>query len=198
MEAVTKNEMRVLLTLFKDVHTNYNSNNLSKMLGLTPMGTLKIMKKMERQAILSSRRLGKAVFYRLTLESEYTRSLIRFLLSKEAEESLPRVRRWVKELRRLQGDARIGIIFGSVLRKEDYADVDLLLVLDQSQDQKANKAIKDMDSVSAKNIHAVKQTLADLQENIARKDKVVINALKTGIVIFGYDKLIGVVKSVAC
>lgn len=194
MKDITKNEMRALLALFKDISSNYNANNLSKKLGLTSMGMLKILKRLEKQNILQSQQLGKAVFYKLKLD-DYTKAYLKFLLQNEAEQSIPRIKRWVNELRKFQKHAEIGILFGSVLSKEEYNDVDLLLVFKPSQNSKINQLADVINKASIKRVHLVKQTKNDLKENIKKKDKVVLDLIKNGIVVFGYETIIELIKN---
>ena len=193
MENITKNEMKVLLILLKDINVDYNANSLSKKIGLTAMGTLKILKKLEKQNILKSKQLGKAVFYKASLD-EYTKIYLKFLLQKEAEDSPPKVKRWVKELKQLQKTAEAGILFGSVLTKEDYNDVDLLLVLKQSQNKKSNRIISEIKKVNIKNLHVVKQAIQDIKSNLKKGDEVISSIIKNGIVLFGYEKIIEVIE----
>ena len=196
MKDITKNEMQVVLTLFKDFSSSYNANSLSKIIGLTSMGTLKILKKLEKEKILRSEQMGKAVFYKLDLTDDYVKNYLIFLLQKEAEQSIPRIKRWVKELRQLQDNADIGIIFGSVLETDDYNDIDLLLVLKQSQNKKINQLLSEIKEINIKKIHAVKQTKGDIKENLKKRDKVVLSIIKKGTVIFGYEKIIEIIKDV--
>ncbi|MDD5086948.1 MAG: hypothetical protein PHV16_04310, partial [Candidatus Nanoarchaeia archaeon] len=128
--------MEALMLLLKDFNSDYNANNLSKEIGITSMGALKIVKKMEKQKLLKAKQMGKAVFYKPDLGNKYTEGFLKFLLQKKAEEANPRVKRWITELRRLQGDAEMGILFGSVLHKEKYNDVDFLIVMKESQNKK--------------------------------------------------------------
>ena len=196
MRDITQNEMNVLLTLFKDFDTGYNANSLSKKIGLTSMGALKILKNLEKEGLLKSTQLGKAVFYKLNF-SKYTKAYLNFLLQKEAEQSLPRIKRWVKELRRFQKTANIGVLFGSVLKKETFKDIDLLLVLEQSQIRDVNKLVAELNKVNIKKLHLVKQAKKDLESNLKKKDKVILSIVKNGIVLFGYDELIGVIENVS-
>ena len=196
MEIITENEMEAILLLLKDFDADYNANNLSKILDITPMGALKILKKMEKQKLLKAKQMGKAVFYKPDLNSNYTKTFLKFLLQKKAEETKSRVKRWVKELRKLQNNAEIGILFGSVLEKEKYNDVDLLIVLKQSQNSKINILINKINRINIKRIHVIKQTKENIKQNIKKGDKVVLNAIKNGIVLFGYEKIIGVIQDV--
>lgn len=197
MENVTVNEMRLILTLIKDFDTDYNANKLSKVLDLTSMGALKILKRLEKKGFLKSKQLGKAVFYKPNFADEYARSYFIFLLKKESEESIPRVKRWFNELKRLCDYAVIGILFGSVIKKESYDDVDFLVVLDQSHNKDVDRIVSELNKINVKHIHLVKQAVSDLKNNMIKGDKVILNAIKNGIIVFGYDKLIEVLSDVS-
>jgi DNA-binding Lrp family transcriptional regulator len=186
--------MNMLLLLFKDIKTAYNANTISKQLNITPMGALKILKRLEKQKIITSKQFGKAVFYK-PADSDYARTCFEFLLKKEAEEAKPKIRQWVKELRKLENSADIGILFGSIMKKDTFKDVDVLLVLKQSQTEGLNRSINSINRISVKKIHHIIQTGNDLKENIKKGNPVALNALKQGIVLFGYDKLIGLIHS---
>ena len=193
IRAITQNEMDVVLTIFKDVDGDYNANSLSKVIGVSSMGALKILKRLEAQGILISKQMGQALFYKVNLEEDYARSYVQFLLKKEASESAPRIRRWVRELRRIEG-ADIGILFGSVLRKEKFNDVDALVVLRKAQNRRLDKSIRDLNKINVKKIHAVKQTRKDLVSNLGKKDRVVLEIVKSGIVLSGYEEIVEVVR----
>lgn len=196
MRSITKNEMSIALAIFRDIDNDYNANNMGKKIGISSMGALKILKRLESSTILKSKQFGKAVFYKVDLNSSYARAYIMFLLKKEAEEIIPRVKRWVKELRKLKG-AEIGILFGSVLKKEKFNDVDLLVVLKSAQNKTLNMSISEMNEINIKKIHTVKQTRQDLITNLEKKDDVVLSIIKNGIVLFGYEEIVGVIKDVA-
>lgn len=195
METVTKSEMRIALKLLKDFSNDYNANNLSKEVNLTSMGVLKILKRLELKHILKSKKIGKAVFYKPDFSNDYTKLYFNFLLKKESEESSPRIKRWVNELKGLNKCAIIGVLFGSVVKKEDYNDVDLLVVLNQSQNKAVNKTVDDLNKINVKHIHLVKQSLSDFRLNLIN-NKAVIDAVKNSVVIFGYEQLIEVLSYV--
>lgn len=103
------------------------------------------------------------------------------------------MKRWISEARKLK-NAEISIIFGSVLKKGSEAnDIDALLVTSQKKFEKLKEEISELNNINEKSIHAVYQIPEDLRSNIAKGDKVVLNALK-GIVAFGEEKLIELVR----
>lgn len=197
MNNVTKNEMKILLVLFKDLSNSYNANSISKIVGITPMGALKILKKMEKEQIVESKRLGKANFYKLNLKNPYTKTYLTFSLQREAEQAEPAIKRWVNELKSFNKFATIGILFGSAIQKPSTAkDIDLLLVFEKEQAKNIEEIIKEKNRINIKKIHAIKQTEQDLKENIKNKDKILLSILKRGIVLFGYEKIIEVIKNI--
>ena len=197
MNEISPNEMKTLLMIFKDYSSSYNANNLSKKLNITSMGCLKILKNLEKKKILTSKQLGKARFYKIDFENSYAKTYLQFILENEAEESIPKIKKVVKEVRKLQENATIGIVFGSVLHKENYADVDLLLVLNNQKNEGLNKNIEEINKINIKKIHAVKQTEEDLIKNLKENNAVIISAIKEGIVAFGYEKVIKVIEDVS-
>lgn len=196
MKTITNNEMKAMLTLFKDFSVSYNANSISKRINLTPMGALKILKSLEKQNVLKSKKMGKAVFYKPNFDNDHTKTYLKFLLQKESEQPIPRIKRWVKELGRLQSTAEIGILFGSVLKTDDYKDIDLLLVLTQSQNKEVNRLIADINRINVKNVHVVKQLKEDLKKNLEKKDKILLDIIKNGVVLFGYTQIIEVIGNV--
>src|SRR3989338_2731676 len=87
---LTEKEGEALLRLFRDVAVHYNAHSLSKRLGLSPRGTLKLLKRLEKQQLLTSRTLGKATYYKQNLEESYTGTLVELLLMREAREKASR------------------------------------------------------------------------------------------------------------
>lgn len=193
MRDVTKHEMMVTLKIFKTPEKEFNANSISGETGLTPMGALKILKKLEKEGILTAKTAGKATFYRLNFSNEYARIYVRFALKNEAEHSSPYVRRWIREIRKLE-NADAVILFGSVLRKENKAnDVDVLAVTGQNKFGKLKEEIIELNKINEKRIHPVYQSMKDLRNNITNRDKIVLNALK-GVVALGEETLIEAVK----
>ena len=157
------------------------------------MGALKILKRLEKEGILISKAAGKANFYKINLENDYAKEYVKFILRREAEHTSPYIKRWLNELRKLKS-ADIAIIFGSVLNKtSDANDIDVLFVTRQDKFESLKKEINELNKINEKNIHPIYQSVKDLEDNITKRDKIILNALK-GIVVFGEEKLIRLIK----
>ncbi|MFA4820306.1 MAG: nucleotidyltransferase domain-containing protein [Candidatus Aenigmatarchaeota archaeon] len=183
------NEMTIVLKIFKTPEREFNANSISKEIGITPMGALKILKRLEKDGILTSKAAGRATFYTFNFSSVYAKDYVKFALRSETEHAQPYVKRWVNEIRKLK-NADMAILFGSVLRKgNDANDVDVLALTNQNKLEKLKEEIAELNKIGEKHIHAIYQSPKDLRSNIKKQDKVVLNTLK-GIAAFGEDKLI--------
>ena len=56
--------------------------------------------------------------------------------------------------------------------------------------------VKEKNNVLIRKLHPIKQTMDDIRKNMLKKDGVILNAIKNGIVLHGYEKIIGLVKNV--
>ncbi len=194
MKNITNNEMKFILTIFKNPKIKYNSNNISKVLGISRMGCLKIAKRLEKEKIITSKQLGKAKFFSLDLNKNYVKDYISFLLKREAEQSTPYLRVWINELRNKITNAEIIILFGSVLKKEKEAnDIDVMFVTAQKDCEKLKKEVEKVNLINPKRIHPLYQALKDLKSNINKNDPPILNVIR-GIVIRGAETLVEVIK----
>ena len=193
MTAATLLEKKIVLRLFKDFTMDYNSSSIAKGLDKTRVGAFKALNSLEKDTIVKGRKLGKAKFYKINLEDEYARKNVETLLMEEAKNNI----RWKDELSQLFELTDIIILFGSIIRSEEKAnDVDLLLVFNKKNNNKINDFIKEKNRLLIKKLHPIKQTRDDLRKNILKRDKVIIDAIKNGIVLHGHEKIIGMIKNV--
>ena len=189
MKDITKNEMLFVLSIFKSPEIEYNANSIAKHIKISSMGALKIAKRLEKEGILTSKRLGKAVFYKLNFNSDYVKQYTDFLLKRESEQADPYLKRWINEIKKIK-NADASILFGSIIKKKKEAkDIDVLLITNGNNFFKLKEEIEEINLINVKKIHPIYQTEKDLKENIKKRDKPILNAIK-GIVIFGEDKLI--------
>jgi len=189
MKDITKNEMLFVLSIFKSPEIEYNANSIAKHIKISSMGALKIAKRLEKEGILTSKRLGKAVFYKLNFNNDYVKQYTDFLLKRESEQADPYLKRWINEIKKIK-NADASILFGSIIKKKKEAkDIDVLLIINRKKFFKLKEEIEEINLINVKKIHPIYQTEKDLKENIKKRDKPILNAIK-GIVIFGEDKLI--------
>jgi hypothetical protein len=194
MVTLTQKEKQNLLVLFKDFTSYYNANSISKVLGISRIGSMKMLKKFLNEKILISKSIGKSTIYKLRLEDDYVRKLIAFLLADEANN----FRRWKEEFKELFKNDRIILIYGSATRNYEKAnDIDIMSIIDQSEYKEVIKVIEKRQRILPKKIHSIELTPNDLLVNIKDGKKPIIEIIKTAIVLYGQDKYVEILKNVA-
>ena len=188
MPPLSIKERDVLLLLFADYSKDYNASSLSKKVGITSRGALKIVKKLREQEMVISRKYGKAIFYKVDLNNTYARQRVIVALMEKARE---KAKRWLFEFEKLGALAEIVIIFGSAIRNYEKAnDIDLVLVYQQKEEMAIQKEIEFHSRISLKPIHLVRQSPKDFIHNLKKPDPVLLNALKSGCVLKGYEEIV--------
>ncbi|MBS3158070.1 nucleotidyltransferase domain-containing protein [Candidatus Woesearchaeota archaeon] len=189
---ISNKERGILIVLFKDFASQYNARSISKLACMTPRGALKALKNLENQNFVVGKPFGKAIQYKLNFNA-LTKKTLELLLLEEAE---LKYKRWREEFKDFN-EAEIIILFGSVLRKEGkHNDIDVVFVFNKENYKLIMHKVDEKNEILPKKIHAVIQTPADLRENITKKDPVIIDAIRTGIVMKGYEKLVEQISEV--
>jgi len=193
MVVLTDLERELVLKLFKDFSKDYNPSSVAKEVNKTRMGTFKALQSLEAKGIMKGQTLGKARFYKLNLESPYARKTAELLLMDEANQH----QRWVDEFKELFQYLNIAIIFGSIIKNENKAqDIDVLLVYPEKNNASVNAFIKEKNEILVKKIHPVKQTNEDLIKSLKKKDEVMIDAIRTGVVLHGFQEFVELIANV--
>jgi len=195
MKGLSDKEIEILLLLVKDISKDYNSNNITQKINITPAGAFKAMKNLVKKNLINGKRMGKAIFYKANLDDYYAFRTIETLLIGEARE---KALRWLDEFKDLYEHAEIVIIFGSIIKNTKNAnDIDLLIISDKKEDKNIENIIKDRKIISTKPIHVIKRTIEEFNKSLKRKDDVILNIIKSCYVLNGYDKLLEGIKNVA-
>ena len=193
MLPLTEKERKALLILFKDFTNYYNANSISKILGISHVGAQKIFKRLYNNNIVTSKKIGKSIIYKLNLDNDYASRLIAFLLIEEADN----FKRWKDEFKQLFKKNRIMLMFGSAIKDYSKArDIDIMAVIDKKDVKEVGNILKEKQKILPKNIHAIKLTHNDMLKNIKNKNKAMVDIIKNAIVIYGQDRYVGIMKNV--
>ncbi|HIH25919.1 MAG TPA: winged helix-turn-helix transcriptional regulator [Nanoarchaeota archaeon] len=180
--------MDIVLILVKSPEIEYNANSIAKIVNITPSGALKILRRLEKESVLKSRRVGQAIIYNINTENKYALDYVSLILTREKIYSVPRIKRWVEELKKIKHADTI-ILYGSVLKSDNYNDVDVVFVTNNKLIKKLEKEINELNNINVKRIHPLYQTSDDLINNIKKNDKVLLNAIK-GIIVKGENNFV--------
>ena len=193
MTTLTQKEKQALLILFKDFTNYYNANSISKVLGISRIGAMKMLKKLLNENLLIDKKIGKSTIYKIKLNDDYVRKLLAFLLTDEANN----LKRWREEFKELFKKERIIMMYGSAIKNYVKAnDIDMMLVIKKSEYKDVNNIIKKRQKILPKKIHSIELTANDLLQNIKQKKKSVIETVKNAVILYGQDKYVEILKNV--
>jgi len=191
MRALTEREKAIVLLLTKDFTADYNARSLSKHVGMSSRGALKALKFLEQNEIVKGKRIGNAIIYKLAF-NEYTGELASLFLFEEARAKAPR---WVNEFEKFK-KADVLILFGSVLRTNKHNDIDLLILVEEKNYRALDEQVLEKNALLVRPIHPIWQVRADLEKNLRKKDPVVLEIIKTGLVLKGQRIIVEVLTNV--
>jgi|SRR3989338_1700421 len=195
MVSLTEKERETLLILFKDFAAYYNANSISKVLKISHVGAQKIFKRLLKENLVKSQKIGKSIIYKLKLEDDYVCKLASFLLADEANSKF---KRWKEEFKALSKEGRIVMLFGSVTKNYAVArDIDIITVVDKKGYKEVKKILNEKQELLPKALHSIEMTEKDLIANIKTRKGQIMGIIKNSIILYGQDKYVEVIKNVA-
>jgi len=189
---LTENEKKVLKLLLMKFDDEYSINEIARICSLTPNGALKILKKFEKESILIPKKIANIKSYSLDFNNEKTKNILELSLISELKGRL-KFRR--EDLEPIKKTTILCIVFGSYVDKKEPDDIDILFVIDKLKFKEYKKKTSEIFKTIPIKVHDVIQTKRDFKENIHKKNKVIINALKYGIIFWGYKEIIEFIEN---
>ena len=190
---LTNNEKKVIRTLLFSFGEEYSINEIARKCDIAPNGALKILKKLAKEGIIILKKIANISSYSIEFANSKTRSILELTLIEEANN---RIKNRLEDLEELKKTAELAIIFGSyITEKKNPEDIDLLFVLKEENFKKYKEETKKVYPSMPVKVHDILQTEADLEKNIIKKDKVIIEILRKGFILWGQDKLIRIIQN---
>jgi len=189
---MTENEKKVMRMIFASLGEPYSINQIARECKLAPNGAFKILKKFEKEGIITPKKIANIKSYSLNFENEKTKNILKLALIPELE---GRVRRRAEDLKPLKDIVKVCILFGSYTTpKKEPNDLDALFIFDAKNFKKYKQESERVFGTIPIKVHDVIQTEKDFEGNL-RKNKISFDVLKSGVVLWGQDKLIEIVEN---
>lgn len=197
MTDISENGKKALKIIFTDFLTNYNSYNIKDKIGISDVGSLKLLRSLKEKNFMVSEKMGNAIFYKLNLENNYVIKLLELIFLDHSNLS-NFTKGWIYDLREFIPLTKAILLFGSILKKGKNArDVDVCFILKNHKDYP--KLQSKVDEINKKNrlkIHPLYLTKKDFEEKLREKDKPLIDIVKNCAVVHGEDLFVEVLKDV--
>jgi hypothetical protein len=189
---IPKNTKKIILYLLRNLEL-VNINQISKKLDISVGSAFKILKELEKREIVFSSHLGNAKFYKINLNNEETIKWCEILLSEERRNLKGYPKIYNEELQKFE-HAQLIILFGSVLNNKDFNDVDVLFITNKPKE--VTKFCLGLSKIRTKPVVPLILKKESFIEEIKNKKEVILNILKTGIVLRGESIFLEVLKNV--
>ena len=194
---IDKPNTRILKILLKDFIIKPTITSLAKEIGMSRVGTWKILKKLETKklVILSKLGTGKTSTYNINLN--WDNPLLEKTLSLTLSEDALKNQRWISNFKELEGKIDFLIIYGSIIHSPKEAkDIDIIGVTNKNKFIEIEESIKKIQKTQIKKIHALNFTQAEFKTELEKPNMVFIDAVKKGIILFGQEKFINFLKNI--
>ncbi|MBS3113778.1 MarR family transcriptional regulator [Candidatus Woesearchaeota archaeon] len=167
MLSLSDNEFSVLNFLVRNFSEKLTIRNIAQRLNFSPAGVFNILKKLEKQSIVVGQKLGTGLFYSINFENKIAEHLAEIVL--------------------LHSDEKIDLNIEQ-FKQANAAILDeksLLLITD-------NITVFD---ISIPNIEVITKTEDEIIDLLRKKDSQMLQILKKGVVLFGEDKIVEIIKN---
>ncbi|MBI2541885.1 hypothetical protein HYV80_04200 [Candidatus Woesearchaeota archaeon] len=197
MVEITENGKMALKLIFTDFLTNYNSYNLKDKIGLSNAGSLKLLRNLSEKNLLTSEKMGNAIFYRVSLSSQYALKLLELIFLDYSNLS-SFVKGWIYDLQMFKNITKSVLLFGSILKKgKEAKDVDVCFMLKHPDDySEVQIKVAQLNSKSRLKIHPLYLTEKDFEKKLMEKDKPLIDIVKSCVVVHGHELFVRILKNV--
>ncbi len=189
---LTINEKKVLKILTFSFGEDYSINEISRKCNIAPNGAFKILKKFEREGILIVKKISNIKAYKIDLENNKAKNVIELTL---IEEFKGKIKSRYLDLLSLKEIVECCILFGSYINKENPNDLDMIFVVRKDNYKRYKELSNKIFPPMPIKVHDVVQTNEDFISNIKRKDPVIIESLRKGIILWGHKIIIEAIEN---
>ena len=193
-----KTNTKILKVLLKQFTIKWTITSLAKELNMSRVGIWKVLKKLEaeRLVLLSPVGEGKTSIFNINLnwENPVLEKNLSLILTKDAFKN----QRWLNNFKEIEDKLNFLILYGSIIHSPKEAnDIDILgVVSNKNNFLSIEETIKKIQKTQIKKIHSENFTQTEFKEEIKKPNKIFLEAIKKGVVIFGQEKFIKFIKEV--
>ena len=192
-----KPDSKILKMLLKDFSIKHTITSIAKEIGMTRVGTWKVLKKLESEHLvfLSSIGTGKTSTYNISLN--WDNSLVEKKLSLALTEDAIKNQRWADNFSELKNKINFLIIYGSIIHSpKEASDIDILGITSKNKFVEIEESIRKIQKTQIKKIHTLNFTEAEFKQELERSNKAFIDAIKKGVILFGQEKFIKFIRGI--
>jgi predicted nucleotidyltransferase len=190
---IPKNTSRIIMYLLRNTDKfGYNINQVAKLNKISVGSAFKILKALENDKIIVKKEISNASHYKLNFDNPETIKLCELLLLEQKRNLKGHAKVYAGEIVKFK-DAKMVIIFGSVLKGKEFNDVDVLFLTDKTK--KVNKFCLEIAKVRTKPVVPLIMKKEDLKKAMKDRKEAILGMMKEGVVLKGESMFVELIKN---
>src|SRR3989344_7765433 len=187
-----KTNTEILKILLKQFTIKWTITSLAKEAKVSRVGAWKALKKLEAEKLVFLSPLGEVKTSTFSISLNWENPILEKRLSLILAEDALKNQRWLNNFKELEGKLDFLILYGSIVNfPKEAKDIDILeVVSNKNKFKEIEEAIQKMQKTQSKKIHSENFTQTEFKEVLRKQNKIFIDAIKKGIVLFGQEKFI--------
>ena len=191
-------ENEILKILLKQFTTQWTITSLAKEMNMSRVGIWKVLKRLKAKKLISLSSIGEGKTNILSINLNWENPLLEKTLSLILTEDALKNQRWLNNFAELEKKVDFLILYGSIIHSPKEAnDIDTVgVVSNKNNFIYIEETIQKIQKTQIKKIHSENFTQSEFKKEIRKPNKIFIDAIKKGIVLFGQEKFIKFVKEI--
>jgi len=191
---VTTNQ-KVLLSLIKNFSVVHTATYLAQQLQMSRWGVWKIIKELQKEGIISLKPTGGGKTSTQTIHLNWSNKLTEKTITLALAQEASAYKRWDFNFADVEKEVNFFLLYGSILHSPKTArDIDILTVAQEKKLSTINQVIFSIQKTQEKKIHSHTFTAKEFTQELRKPNKVFLDALKKGIVLFGQENFVEFMK----
>ncbi len=190
---------KILKILLKDFTIKPTITSLAEKIGLSRVGTWKILKKMQSEKLVALSKIGSGKTNTYSISLNWDNPLVEKNLALYLTKDALKHQRWLSNFAELEKKVDFFILYGSIINSPQEAnDIDILgIISNKNRFIEIEETIKNIQKTLIKKIHIINFTPLEFKRELEKPNKAFIDAVKKGVVLFGQEKFIKFIKNIA-
>ena len=192
MKMISKNTAKLIRYLLRNIEKyGHNINQIAKSIDISVGSSFKILKDLEKSKIVIVQNIGNASYYNLNLSNPETVKICELLLLEEKRQLSSYAKLYSESLKEFK-KAELIVLFGSILKKKEFNDVDVLFIANPKE---VNDFCLESSKTRTKPIVPLILKKSDLIKELKKNNQAIVSLMKEGIILKGESVFIEAIKN---
>ena len=193
MKMIPKNTAKMIRFLLRNTEKyGYNINQMAKFLKISEGSSFKILKDLEKNKIVTAQAIGNAINYNLDLDNPETAKLCELLILEEKRQLSNYAKLYSESLQGFD-KAELIVLFGSILTKKEFNDIDTLFVTNRYKE--VNDFCLELSKIRTLPIVPLILKKEDLIKEIKNRKEAILSLIKEGVILRGESIFVEVIRN---